>query len=122
MPSIIDIIYDYCFQDIIDVLSFVPVLSSFWFGQANFGCTYDHVVAAPLHFWLLLFTTWYILLLSIGCGCCQVVVVKRLLSSGCCQVVVVKWLLSSGCGCCQMVVVVVDVKAHDQSKIVGAYA
>ena len=84
--------YDYCFQDIIDVLSFVPVLSSFWFGQANFGCTYDHVVAAPLHFWLLLFTTWYILLLSIGCGCCQVVVV------------------------------VVDVKAHDQSKIVGAYA
>ena len=81
--------YDYCFQDIIDVLSFVPILSSFWFGQANFGCTYDNVVAAPLHFWLLLFTTWYILLLSIGCGCCQ------------------------------MVVVVVVVKAHYQSRIIS---
>ena len=32
------------------------------------------------------------------------------------------WLLSSGSGCCQVVVVVVDVKAHVQSKIVGAYA
>ena len=36
--------------------------------------------------------------------------------------VVVKWLLSSGCGCCQVVVVVIDVKSHDPSKIVVAYA